>query len=244
MKAATRLGSAAGGRRRNRGVRRGGAQKPCEGRRGAPSRRRCVAALRPHRNWKLQRGDRKTVHSSRPVSANSELGADVEAFFNELTGSSQPPTGALRIAVAPNHLLPWPLQAIENGSPRAGRPGQNRAKINGLADTKVIRALYRASEAGVEIDLVVAGSAHYVQGSRSSSRIRVISVLGRFLDMLGSITSRMEVSTVTRSARGLAARTCAAGLRWSCPWSHRSPCPRRSHPRRGARGSYRVGASE
>jgi polyphosphate kinase len=119
-------------------------------------------------------------------SADSELGAEVQAFFNELTGSSQPPTGAYRrIAVAPNHLLPWLLQAIENeiAHAQAGREARIRAKINGLADTEVIRALYRASESGVEVDLVVRGLCTLRPGLPGhSSRIRVISVLGRFLE--------------------------------------------------------------
>ncbi len=119
-------------------------------------------------------------------SADGELGAEVHAFFNELTGSSQPPTGAYRrIAVAPNHLLPWLLQAIENeiAHAQAGREARIRAKINGLADTEVIRALYRASEAGVEIDLVVRGLCTLRPGLPGhSSRIRVVSVLGRFLE--------------------------------------------------------------
>ena len=120
-------------------------------------------------------------------SADRELGADVQEFFNELTGSSHPPAGAYRqIAVAPNHLLPWLLECDRGRRSRtrerAARP-RIRAKINGLADTEVIRALYRASEAGVEIELVVRGLCTLRPGLPGhSSRIRVVSVLGRFLE--------------------------------------------------------------
>ncbi|MGH7498015.1 MAG: polyphosphate kinase 1 [Gemmatimonadales bacterium] len=119
-------------------------------------------------------------------SADPELGADVHDFFNELTGSSHPPAGSYRrIAVAPTHLLPWLLGQIETeiGHALAGREARIRAKLNGLADREVIAALYRASEAGVEVELVVRGLCTLrpsVPGR--SSRIRVISLLGRFLE--------------------------------------------------------------
>jgi polyphosphate kinase len=120
------------------------------------------------------------------LSADPDLGADVHELFNELTGSSHPPTGSYRrIVVAPTHLLPNVLAAIENEieHARAGREARIRAKINGLADTDVIRALYRASEAGVEIDLVVRGLCTLRPGLPGvSSRIRVVSILGRFLE--------------------------------------------------------------
>jgi polyphosphate kinase len=119
-------------------------------------------------------------------SAETEVGADIQDFFNELTGSSHPPSGAYRrIAVAPSHLLPWLLRAIEMeiAHARAGREARIRAKINGLADAEVIRALYRASEAGVEVELVVRGLCTLRPGLPGlSSRIRVVSVLGRFLE--------------------------------------------------------------
>jgi polyphosphate kinase len=83
------------------------------------------------------------------------------------------------------HLLPHVLAAIENEieHARAGRAAKIRAKLNGLADTEVIRALYRASEAGVDIELVVRGLCTLRPGLPGiSSRIRVVSILGRFLE--------------------------------------------------------------
>ena len=120
------------------------------------------------------------------LSADPELGADIQDFFNGLTGSSQPPAGSYRqIAVAPNQLLPWLLDGIETeiGHARSGREASIRAKINGLADGEVIRALYRASEAGVDVELVVRGLCTLRPGlPGTSSRIRVVSLLGRFLE--------------------------------------------------------------
>jgi polyphosphate kinase len=119
-------------------------------------------------------------------SADPELGADVHDLFNQLTGSSRAPTGSFRrIAVAPEGLLPWLLERIERETShaRAGRPARIRAKLNGLADTEVIQALYRASRAGVDIELVVRGLCTLRPGVPGhSDRIRIVSRLGRFLE--------------------------------------------------------------
>jgi polyphosphate kinase len=119
-------------------------------------------------------------------SAREDLVADVADLFNQLTGSSIPPRGLTRGAlVAPNQLLPAILSHIERETShaRAGRPAHIRAKFNGLSDPEVVRALYDASSAGVEIDLVVRGICTLRPGVIGlSERIRVVSVVGRFLE--------------------------------------------------------------
>jgi polyphosphate kinase len=119
-------------------------------------------------------------------SAREDLVADVADLFNQLTGSSIPPRGLTRGAlVAPHQLLPAILGHIEREAAhaRAGRPASIRAKFNGLSDPEVVRALYDAAAAGVEIDLVVRGICTLRPGVPGlSDRIRVVSVVGRFLE--------------------------------------------------------------
>jgi polyphosphate kinase len=111
---------------------------------------------------------------------------DVHALFNELTGSSRPPRAAFaRLLVAPTNMLDRFLALIarDTAHARAGRGGRIRAKLNGLADCTVIGALYRASQAGVDVHLVVRGICMLRPGVPGlSDRIRVVSVLGRFLE--------------------------------------------------------------
>ncbi|PYP52485.1 MAG: polyphosphate kinase 1, partial [Gemmatimonadetes bacterium] len=120
------------------------------------------------------------------LSADPALGADVNDLFNELSGSSRPPqTPFRRILVAPTYLLKRLIALIdrEGEHARAGRPARIRAKLNGLADPEIIEALYRASQAGVEIALLVRSVCTLRPGVAGlSDRIRVVSVLGRFLE--------------------------------------------------------------
>ena len=119
-------------------------------------------------------------------TADPRITADVHALFNELTGSSRPPRGGMHhLLVAPADLLDRLLAKIERETAhaRAGRPAQIRAKLNGLADLTVIQALYQASQAGVDVDLVVRGMCTLRPGVPGlSERIRVVSILGRFLE--------------------------------------------------------------
>ncbi|HJU65640.1 MAG TPA: hypothetical protein VJ596_08175, partial [Gemmatimonadaceae bacterium] len=87
--------------------------------------------------------------------------------------------------IAPHGLLPGLLERIEREAAhaRAGREGRIRMKVNGLSDRDVIAALYEASRAGVEIDLVVRGICTLAPGIEGTSdHIRVVSLLGRFLE--------------------------------------------------------------
>ncbi len=119
-------------------------------------------------------------------TADPRITADVHALFNELTGSSHAPRVDVRhLMVAPTNLLERLLALIdrEAAHARAGRPARIRAKLNALSDSTVIQALYRSSQAGVEIDLVVRGICTLRPGVPGlSERIRVVSILGRFLE--------------------------------------------------------------
>ncbi|OLC70621.1 MAG: hypothetical protein AUH78_20425 [Gemmatimonadetes bacterium 13_1_40CM_4_69_8] len=119
-------------------------------------------------------------------TADESVAADVHALFNELTGSSRPPQAPFqRLLVGPTNMLDRFLAAIarEAEYARAGRGGAIRAKLNGLADVTVIGALYRASQAGVSVELVVRGICMLRPGVPGlSERIRVVSGVGRFLE--------------------------------------------------------------
>jgi polyphosphate kinase len=121
------------------------------------------------------------VLTSRPTICD-----DVSDLFNTLTGSSAPSDVAYRAClVAPNALLQPLLQRIEREADhaRSGRGGRIRIKINGLSDREVINALYRASQAGVTIELMVRGVCTLAPGVPGiSDRIRVASIVGRFLE--------------------------------------------------------------
>jgi polyphosphate kinase len=119
-------------------------------------------------------------------TADPRITADVHALFNELTGSSHAPQVQLRhILFAPTTLLERLLALIERETThaRVGRPARIRAKLNALSDSTVIQALYRASQAGVDVHLVVRGICTLRPGVPGlSERIRVVSILGRFLE--------------------------------------------------------------
>jgi polyphosphate kinase len=120
------------------------------------------------------------------LTADEGITADLMDLFNQLTGSSGPPAGRFRrLLVAPTGIVPALLERIarEIGHVESGAGGRIRMQVNGLEDPEIIEALYRASDAGVEIDLVVRGLCLLRPGVPGlSERIRVRSVLGRFLE--------------------------------------------------------------
>jgi polyphosphate kinase len=120
------------------------------------------------------------------MSADPDLGADLHDFFNELTSSELPPDRRFRrLLVAPNSLVQELEKMIERETEHAlaGRGGKIQAKMNGLADRKIVLALYRAAQAGVEIDLVVRSICTLRPGVPGlSERIHVRSILGRLLE--------------------------------------------------------------
>jgi len=113
-----------------------------------------------------------------------ELGSDVTQLFNALTGFSKI-TDYEDLLVAPVTLRREMLAMIdrETDHARAGRPCGIRAKLNALTDAEIVRALYRASQAGVQIDLLVRGMCILRPGIPGvSETIRVRSIVGRFLE--------------------------------------------------------------
>ena len=117
-------------------------------------------------------------------TCNRSIAADVTDLFNSLTGYSRQRLYR-KLLVAPANMRPRFLDLIEREAEhaRAGRPSRIIAKMNALVDPEVIEALYRASRAGVPIDLVVRGICCLRPGVPGVSEgIRVISIVGRFLE--------------------------------------------------------------
>jgi polyphosphate kinase len=118
------------------------------------------------------------------LSCRVELGADVSDLFNTLTGLSRQRTFQ-RLIVAPGGLRERFLQLVdrEAGHAAAGRPSAIILKMNALIDRACVEALYRASSAGVDIDLIIRGACTLVPGVAGlSDRVRVRSIVGEFLE--------------------------------------------------------------
>lgn len=115
------------------------------------------------------------------LTAAPEVGEDVTELFNRLTGYGRPPSYR-RLLVAPEGVRSGLLDLIE-AQTRRGRRGLIQMKVNSLVDEEIVDALYAASRAGVQVDLVVRGMCTLRPGVPGlSERIRVRSVLGRFLE--------------------------------------------------------------
>jgi polyphosphate kinase len=118
------------------------------------------------------------------LTSDAHITHAVHHVFNYLTAYSERPNYE-PLFVAPLNLGKSCLKLIERETAhaKAGRPAFIFAKVNALLDEKTIQALYRASQAGVQIELVVRGACALRPGVRGiSSRIRVRSVIGRFLE--------------------------------------------------------------
>ncbi len=118
------------------------------------------------------------------LTADPKVGADLSHLFNRLSGYSRRETYN-RLLVAPRSLRDGLIQRIlaEIGHHRAGRPASVRIKVNSIVDEVVVDALYRASQAGVPVDIWVRGICAVRPGVPGlSENIRVRSVLGRFLE--------------------------------------------------------------
>jgi polyphosphate kinase len=117
-------------------------------------------------------------------TSDQTTGADLTDLFNALTGFSSQ-EAYTNLLVAPRNMRERFSEMVrrEAGHARAGKPARIIAKMNALVDEEIIQHLYDASQAGVDIDLIVRGVCCLRPGVPGvSDRIRVVSIIGRFLE--------------------------------------------------------------
>jgi len=117
-------------------------------------------------------------------TCNEELAQDASRLFNRLTGYA-PATSYQRMLIAPEYLRTALLDLIDNeiAAARAGKEARLIFKMNQLEEDTLIAKLYEASQAGVQVDLLVRGISCLVPGVEVlSENIRVISIVGRYLE--------------------------------------------------------------
>lgn len=118
------------------------------------------------------------------LTCNRQIGEDATAVFNMISGYSEPPSWN-RLAIAPLWLRDKFMHLIkrETKNAKEGKKAFIVAKMNSLCDAKIINALYEASQAGVQIDLIIRGICCLRVGVEGvSENIRVRSIVGRFLE--------------------------------------------------------------
>ncbi len=160
------------------------------------------------------------------LTADPEVGADLTDLFNVLTGYSRQ-TAYRRLLVAPHGIRSGIIERIEREieQVRAGGTGLVQMKANALVDEEIVDALYRASQAGVRVDLIIRGMCTLRPGVPGlSENIRVRSILGRFL----------EHSRVFRFGSGDAARRAEFWIGLGRP-----DAPQPGPPGRGAGAGHR-----
>jgi polyphosphate kinase len=117
-------------------------------------------------------------------TASDEIGDDIAEMFNYLTGYARP-SGYRKVLVAPFNLKDGIVDEIDRTieAHSEDRPARIRMKMNSLLDAPCIQALYRASQAGVRVELNVRGICALRPGVPGvSDNIRVVSIVGRFLE--------------------------------------------------------------
>ena len=118
------------------------------------------------------------------LTCDDAIGNDMTSLFNYLTGISPPP-GYAKILVAPHGIKKALIKKIEREASlhSAESPGHIQLKCNALEDADVTRALYKASQTGVKVDLIIRDSCRFRPGLPGlSDTATVISVVGRFLE--------------------------------------------------------------
>ena len=118
------------------------------------------------------------------LTTNPSIGADLTDLFNSLTGFSRQ-NSFRNLLVAPRNMRSRFTEMVDREAEhaRAGKPARIIAKMNALVDSDIIRHLYDASQAGVDVDLIVRGICCLRPGiPEVSERIKVISIVGRFLE--------------------------------------------------------------
>ena len=115
------------------------------------------------------------------MTCNEEITNDLTRFFHFLTGFSK--KGKLnKLYMSPTQIKPKILSMIQNEA-KKGSEGHIIAKVNSLVDEDVIRGLYKASQAGVKVDLIVRGICCLKPGIPGlSENIRVVSIIGKYLE--------------------------------------------------------------
>jgi polyphosphate kinase len=117
-------------------------------------------------------------------TCNPDFCEDASALFNYLTGYCELPQWK-KLIVAPSRLQSFMIEKIaqETANQQAGKEGRVFAKINGLLEPAIVQALYRASQAGVKIDIICRGICALRPGIPGvSENIRVVSIVDRFLE--------------------------------------------------------------
>jgi polyphosphate kinase len=128
-------------------------------------------------------------------TCKADICADVQDLFNVFTGISRKKSYR-KLLVSPMFMLDQFLELIqvEIENARNGKPSQIVAQMNGLTESRITEKLYEASQAGVQIDLIVRGMCRVRPGVKGKSEsIRVVSILGRFLQ----VRERNKISSYT-----------------------------------------------
>jgi polyphosphate kinase len=118
------------------------------------------------------------------ITGRADIGADARMFFDAVW-KGEVPSSFKKLVSAPARLRRRILGHIETEirAAREGQPAHIFAKVNALVDEDVIESLYRASQAGVRVDLIVRGACSLIPGVQGlSDKIRVISIVDRFLE--------------------------------------------------------------